>query len=88
MDTNQLYQNISQNAIRCKLDRSEVGIYNASILINGEFGRSLTSNTAYYITPDEKPYNFLSYARNFSKNKLKILIRINIFIIFYYILRN
>jgi hypothetical protein len=67
LNTNQLYQNISENAIRCKLDRSEVGIYNASILVNGEFGRSLTSNTAYYITPDEKPYNFLSYARNFSK---------------------
>ncbi len=64
MDTNQLYQNITQNSIRCKLDRSEVGIYNASVLVNGEFGRSTTSNTAYYITPDEKPYNYLSFARN------------------------
>ena len=87
MDTNQLYQNITQNAIRCKLDRSEVGIYNASVLVNGEFGRSLTSNTAYYITPDEKPYNYLSFARKLL-NYFKIFINLKYMIFFIYFLKH
>ncbi len=57
------YQNITQNTLKCKLERAEIGLYNASILVNGEFGRSVTSSNMFLISADDKPYNYLSYAR-------------------------
>ena len=46
----------------CKLSKAEVGIFNATVLVDGEFGRSLASTSTFYIAPDEKIYNYLSYA--------------------------
>ena len=59
--TNELYDNITTNALKCKLDSTEINVYNTSMLVSEEYGRSQTSRSAYLITPDEKIYNFQTY---------------------------
>lgn len=48
--------------MKCKLSGYEVNVFNGSILVSEQFGRSLTSRDAYLISPDEKFYNFRSFA--------------------------
>lgn len=49
--------------MKCKLSGYEVNVFNGSILVSEQFGRSLTSRDAYLISPDEKFYNFRSFAQ-------------------------
>lgn len=52
----------------CKLENTEVGVFNNSLLVSSQYGRSLTSASIYYVTPDEKIYNYQSYAEISSLN--------------------
>ncbi|RMZ96657.1 Fibrocystin-L [Brachionus plicatilis] len=61
-DTNLVYQNLTTDSLVCKLEGHEVNVYNATVLVSEEYGRSLTSPTIFYITADEQIYNFESYA--------------------------
>ena len=61
------YQNFSTNLLYCKLDNSEVGIFNTTMLVSENYGRSLASPSIFYATPDEKLYNYQSYAGNITK---------------------
>lgn len=46
----------------CKLTGFEVDVYNATILVSEQYGRSLASRNSYLISRDEKFYNFRSFA--------------------------
>lgn len=52
----------------CKLENTEVGVFNSSLLVSSQYGRSLTSSSSYFVTPDEKIYNYQSYAEISSLN--------------------
>ena len=58
-----LYQNLTRNTLVCKLEGQEVNMFNASVLVSEEFGRSLASSSIFYISADEKIHNFESYAQ-------------------------
>ncbi|RNA24183.1 fibrocystin-L isoform X1, partial [Brachionus plicatilis] len=62
-DTNLVYQNLTTDTLLCKLEGHEVNVYNATILVSEEYGRSLASSSIFYISADEKIYNFESYAK-------------------------
>ena len=57
------YLTYDHTQLYCKLDNSEVSVFNTTLLISEEYGRSLASASLYYVTSDEKIYNFQSYAR-------------------------
>ncbi|CAF0710276.1 unnamed protein product [Brachionus calyciflorus] len=59
--TNNLYGEVTQNRITCKLEGSEINVFNASMLVSEQYGRSLTSRDAFFVSPDERIYNFQSY---------------------------
>jgi hypothetical protein len=61
-DTNKLYAPVTQNSLTCRLGGSEVNRYNTSMIVNMEFGRSLTSPTSFLVSPDEQSYNFQTYS--------------------------
>jgi hypothetical protein len=46
----------------CKLGGAYIGLFNASILVDQDNGRSLTLGSNYLVTADEQIYNFLTYA--------------------------
>lgn len=60
--TNLVYQNLTTQTLLCKLEGNEVNLYNATVLVSEEFGRSLASPSIFYISADEEIYNFESYA--------------------------
>lgn len=47
---------------------TQVGLFNVSMLVNNEFGRSLQSSSMFYATPDEKLYNYQAYPSNLINN--------------------
>lgn len=47
--------------VTCKLSGKEVNTFNATMLVNEEYGRSLASPLTYFVTADETIYNFQSY---------------------------
>lgn len=46
----------------CKLNKPEVNYYNASILVNTQYGRSLTSPSKFIVSPDDILYNYQTHA--------------------------
>ncbi len=49
--------------MRCRLDKPEIGYFTVSMLVNNEFGRSKTSSKLLFVSPDQKLYNFQTYAQ-------------------------
>ncbi len=41
-----------------------MALFNATMIISQDYGRSVIANTEYYITPDENVYNLQTYAGN------------------------
>jgi hypothetical protein len=62
LETNEFYAEITQSSLTCKLVGKEVNTFNATMLVNEENGRSLASPSTYFVTSDEKIYNFLAYS--------------------------
>jgi hypothetical protein len=53
-----------------------IGIFNASMLVTNQYGRSLVSSNLYRVSANEKLYHFQSYAglfNLFSNTKNKIV---------------
>ncbi len=46
----------------CQLQGQTVAIFNASILVSEDNGRSIASSNTYLVTPDQLIYNFQTYA--------------------------
>ena len=61
--TNSLYKEITSNNLTCRLGGTEVNVYNFSMLINEQFGRSKMPPSTYLVSPDEKIYNFQTYSQ-------------------------
>jgi hypothetical protein len=59
--TSELYQDVTQNLIRCKVNNMEVGYLRASMLVSNSFGRAFLSQSINYVSPDEHVYNFHTY---------------------------
>ena len=49
----------------CQLKKPEVSYFNASILVNNQYGRSLAVPTTYLVSPNDNLYHFQTYARKF-----------------------
>ena len=47
----------------CGLVNTVVGAFNASILVDSQYGRSKAARNLFYVLPDETIYNFEAYAR-------------------------
>ena len=47
----------------CNADRPEINYFNATILVNNQYGRSLVSPNKFYVSPNDNLYNFQTYAR-------------------------
>lgn len=58
---------VTWNSLTCKLGGAEVNYYNVSMLVDQNYGRSLTSANDFLISADETIYNFMTYP---SKNHL------------------
>lgn len=48
--------------MKCKLEKAEVGYFIASMLVTNEYGRSVTNPDIFYVAPNQKLYNFQSFA--------------------------
>ena len=57
------YSNFTQNTLTCSLANTVVGPLNATLLIDSQYGRSLTAPNLFYVTPNEQIYNYEAYAR-------------------------
>jgi hypothetical protein len=57
------YGNLTVNSMVCKADRPEINYFNATILVNNQYGRSLVSPNKFYVSPNDNLYNFQTYAR-------------------------
>jgi len=44
------------------LQKKNLGVFNISMLVTNEYGRSLTSSSLYRVSADEEIYTFQSYA--------------------------
>lgn len=62
-ETNLVYQNLTTDTLLCKLEGHEINVYNATVLVSEEYGRSLASSSIFYVSADEQIYNFESYAQ-------------------------
>lgn len=62
------YSDLTSSSLVCKLKGSQVGVFNASLLVSEDNGRSLSISTAFFVTPNEIIYNFQSYAGIFDIN--------------------
>lgn len=60
--SNELFQEVTSNFIRCQVENVEVGYFRASMLVSNQYGRALTSLAISYVSPDENVYNFQTYA--------------------------
>ncbi len=73
--SNELFQEVTQNLIKCQFQKNEVGYHRASMLVSNEFGRALTSKSLAYISPDQHIYNFQAYAgKVFFKLHISVLV--------------
>ena len=48
--------------MKCKLQGNTVAIFNSTILVSENNGRSIAASTTYLVTPNELIYNFQTYA--------------------------
>ncbi|CAF0814130.1 unnamed protein product, partial [Brachionus calyciflorus] len=60
--TNDVYQNLTTDTLVCKLEGHEVNLFNATVLVSEEFGRSQSPPSLFYISPNDKIYNFMTYS--------------------------
>ena len=58
------YDNMTSNYLACKLQGSTVGIFNGSLIVSQDNGRSISDPKTFLVTPDELIYNFQTYAGN------------------------
>ena len=56
------FQNVTSTSLVCQLNKPEVNYFNSSMLVNNDFGRSITSSNLFYVSPDQNLYNFQTYA--------------------------
>ena len=66
------YQNYTKSQFYCKLENSEVGVFNTTLLVSEEYGRSVAASAMYFVTPDEKIYNYQSFAGKLKNNKFSL----------------
>lgn len=60
--TNDVYQNLTENTLLCKLEGHEVNYFNATVLVSEEFGRSLADRSIVMASSTDTLYNFVTYA--------------------------
>lgn len=53
---------MTSTELTCLLTKAEVGYFNASILVNNQFGRSLANKNLFYVSPDDNLFNYQTYA--------------------------
>ena len=56
------YDNLTTTYMKCKLQGNTVAIFNSTILVSENNGRSIAASTTYLVTPNELIYNFQTYA--------------------------
>ena len=52
----------------CSLNKPEINYYNASMLVNTQFGRSLNNPDILFVSPNDNLYNFQTYAGTIKLN--------------------
>ncbi|CAF0819146.1 unnamed protein product [Rotaria sp. Silwood1] len=60
--TGLIYANVTDSRLICKFEDNEVGLFNISMIVTNQYGRSLTSSNLYRVSADENLYTFQSYA--------------------------
>jgi hypothetical protein len=52
--------------LRCKSENEEIGVFNVSMLVSEQYGRSLTAPENFFVTPNEMLYNVENYAGKYA----------------------
>jgi len=61
-DTSANYSEVTTSKLQCSFDGNEVGIFNVSMIITNEYGRSAVRSDLYRVSPTSQLYNFQTYA--------------------------
>lgn len=56
------YSEITDTKLQCSFDSNEVGIFNVSMIVTNEYGRSAVRSDLYRVSPTSQLYNFQTYA--------------------------
>ncbi|CAF1377186.1 unnamed protein product, partial [Adineta steineri] len=56
------YSVVTDTYLQCFFEGTEVGLFNISVLVTNQYGRTLVNSNLYRISANEKLYNFQSYA--------------------------
>jgi hypothetical protein len=57
--------------LKCKLRGETIGIFNGTMLVSENYGRSNANPSTFFVTPDELIYNYQTYAGKYKKIKLR-----------------
>ncbi|CAF3431137.1 unnamed protein product [Rotaria sp. Silwood1] len=60
--TGDTYDNVTDTSLKCNFEGTEVGIFNLSMLVTNEYGRSLINSNLYRVSAMGDLYAFQSYA--------------------------
>ncbi|CAF3954248.1 unnamed protein product [Rotaria sp. Silwood2] len=60
--TGDIYANVNNTYLKCNFEGTEVGIFNLSMLVTNEYGRSLVNSNLYRVSATGDLYTFQSYA--------------------------
>ncbi|CAF3664415.1 unnamed protein product [Rotaria sordida] len=60
--TGNTYANVNDTSLKCNFEGTEVGIFNVSMLVTNEYGRSLVNSNLYRVSATGDLYTFQSYA--------------------------
>ncbi|CAF3091006.1 unnamed protein product [Rotaria socialis] len=60
--TNTYYSNVTDNNLKCSFEGNEIGIFNVSMLVTEQYGRSSISPNLYRVSAAGNLYTFQSYA--------------------------
>lgn len=60
------YTNVTDTSLQCNFEGTEIGLFNVSMLVTNQYGRSLVRPNLYRVSADENLYTFQSYAGLFT----------------------
>lgn len=56
------YANLTSSSLYCKLKGETVGLFNGTMIVSEDYGRSLSDPASFFVTPDESIYNYQTFA--------------------------
>ncbi len=61
--SNELFELPTRYLLKCLANKPEIGYFSISLLVSNEYGRSEANSQLFLVSPDERVYNFQTYAQ-------------------------